>query len=225
VFNRSVTKDVFDEVADTRDEIDAPDAPDVTDVADVAGPVEETDQTALADLADEQASPTGPQRSGGKRLARRLVAAGGVLLFVAAVALAGFFGWNVKESNDVAEAGREALATAERYAVILTSIDTGKVDENFNQVLDGATGEFKDMYSQSSTQLRQLLIDNEAVSHGTVIDAALKFATKDKAEVLIFVDQSISNRANPEPRIDRSRIGMVMERIDGQWLASKVDIK
>jgi Mce-associated membrane protein len=92
-------------------------------------------------------------------------------------------------------------------------------------VLDGATGEFKDMYSQSSAQLRQLLIDNKAVSHGTVVDAAIKSATKDKVEVLIFVDQSISNSLNPEPRIDRSRVGMTMERIDGRWLASKVDIK
>jgi Mce-associated membrane protein len=222
VFSRSATKDVFDKVVDTHDEADATDTADVTDETRCS---EKTDETVADDLADEQASPTGTETPGGKRRVRRLAAAGGALMFVAAVALVGFFGLKVKENNDVAEAGREALATAQNYAVILTSIDKGKVDENFTQVLDGATGEFKEMYSQSSTQLRQLLIDNEAVSHGTVIDAALKTATKDKAEVLVFVDQSISNRANSEPRIDRSRISMVMERIDGQWLASKVDIK
>ena len=49
------------------------------------------------------------------------------------------------------------------YAQVLTSIDANNVDQNFAQVLDGATGEFKDMYSKSSDQLRQLLIDNKAI--------------------------------------------------------------
>ena len=73
----------------------------------------------------------------------------------------------------------------------MTSIDSNKVDENFNQVLDGATGEFKDMYSQSSMQLRQLLIDNKAAAHGVVVESAIQSETKDKVVVLLFVDQSV----------------------------------
>ena len=64
-------------------------------------------------------------------------------------------------------AGQQAQQAAVKYAEISTSVDSNKVDENFNQVLDGATGEFKDMYSQSSMQLRQLLIDNKAAATGS----------------------------------------------------------
>ena len=39
-----------------------------------------------------------------------------------------------------------------------------------------------------------------------------------------FVDQSVSNTTVPDPRIDRSRIKMTMEKVDGQWRASKVEL-
>jgi Mce-associated membrane protein len=43
-------------------------------------------------------------------------------------------------------------------------------------------------------------------------------------EVLLFVDQSITNAVRSEPRLDRNRIQMTMERIDERWLASRVDL-
>ncbi len=126
------------------------------------------------------------------------------------------------QEREVTRRGQQAQQAAVAYAQILTSIDSNKVDENFNQVLDGATGEFKDMYSQSSVQLRQLLIDNKASAHGVVVESAIQSASKDKVVVLLFVDQSVSNTNVPDPRIDRSRIKMTMEFVDGRWRASQV---
>jgi Mce-associated membrane protein len=166
-----------------------------------------------------------PAASRAHRLLRRSIVVVAGILFVAALGLSTFLGWQLKQQHDTAAAGRAALAVARSYAVTLTSVDTKNIDQNFAQVLDGATGEFKDMYSQSATQLRQILIDNKAVSHGTVVDAALKSTTKTKVEVLLFVDQSITNAVNPEPRIDRNRVQMTMELIDKRWLASKIDIQ
>ena len=120
--------------------------------------------------------------------------------------------------------GKQAQAAAVEYAQVLTSIDSTKVDENFDRVLDGATGEFKDMYSESSVELRQLLIDNEAAAHGVVVESAVQSASTDEVVVLLFVDQSVSNSSIPDPRIDRSRIKMTMEFVDGRWRASKVEL-
>jgi len=143
---------------------------------------------------------------------------------VVALAGAGFLGWKLWNVTSVDEAGRQAQEAANAYAQVLTSIDSNKVDENFDQVLDGATGEFKDMYSQSSTQLRQLLIDNKATAHGVVVESAVQSASPDKVVVLLFVDQSVSNTSVPDPRIDRSRIKMTMELVDDRWRASKVEL-
>jgi Mce-associated membrane protein len=153
---------------------------------------------------------------------RRVLVGAGLVIFIAALAISGVLGWKLWQEREVTRAGEQAQQAAIAYAQILTSIDSNKVDENFNQVLDGATGEFKDMYSQSSVQLRQLLIDNKAAAHGVVVESAIQSASKDKVVVLLFVDQSVSNTNVPDPRIDRSRIKMTMEFVDGRWRASQV---
>ncbi|CAJ1586824.1 hypothetical protein [[Mycobacterium] wendilense] len=183
-----------------------------------------TTQDVVDQLHDSEES-RGAQQNRRSDWARRVLIGAGALTFTAAVAAAGLLAWQVKQHHDLESAGIAALDTARNYAVTLTSVDDGNIDENFEQVLDGATGEFRDIYGQSSAQLRQALVDNAAVSRGTVVDAAVKTVTADEVEVLIFIDQSISNRIDPGPRIDRSRISMTMERIDGRWLASKVDVK
>lgn len=162
--------------------------------------------------------------AGPPRWRRILLRAGAVVLFLAPVGLSGFLGWQLWQQHQIARASDEARQAAVSYAQVLTSIDSNKVDENFNQVLDGSTGEFKDMYSKSSMQLRQLLIDNKATAHGVVQDSAVQSATKDKVVVLLFVDQAVSNMNTPDPRIDRSRMKMTMEYVDGRWRASKVEL-
>ncbi len=146
------------------------------------------------------------------------------LVIAGLLAATGVLGWMVFQQRQLNEARDEAQRAAVSYAQVLTSIDSAKVDDNFKQVLDGATGEFKDMYSQSSVELRQLLVENKATAHGVVIESAVQSASKDKAVVLLFVDQSVSNTKLPDPRIDRSRMKMTMEKVDGQWRASKVEL-
>ncbi|MEW2481828.1 DUF3329 domain-containing protein [Mycobacterium sp. NPDC049093] len=181
------------------------------------------DEAKDEDEAEEAAEPESSDATSRGR--RRWALVGVVAVVVAAsLALSGFLGWQLWQTKQVAQAGQQAQDAAVNYAQVLTSIDSNKVDENFNQVLAGATGEFKDMYSQSSMQLRQLLIDNKATAHGVVVQSAVQSASKDKVVVLLFVDQSVANSTVPDPRIDRSRIKMTMEKVDGQWRASKVEL-
>lgn len=152
-----------------------------------------------------------------------LVPALGAALAIA-VAGAGFLGWQVWEQSRINQAREDVQRTAVSYAEVLTSVDSNQVDENFRQILDGATGEFKDMYSKSSVELRQLLIENKATAHGVVVESAVQSVSTDKAVVLLFVDQSVSNMKLPDPRIDRSRMKMTLEKVDGRWRASKVEL-
>jgi Mce-associated membrane protein len=219
-FKRPNVNDVFSRLDELED--DPPETEITTNTPEV-DPTAEADEAAAHGPGDTVADAAPISRR--RRLLRRVAAAATALVFVAALAATAYLGWQLKQRNDTAAAGRAALAVAQSYAVTLTSVDTNNIDQNFNQVLNGATGEFKDMYSQSAAQLRQVLIDNKAMSKGTVVDAAIKSATTTKVEVLLFIDQSISNVVNPQPRIDRSRVAMTMELVDNHWLASKVDIK
>ena len=173
--------------------------------------VEVDEAVEAVEVADPPESPARPSR---------LVLAA----VIAALAAAGVLGWNLWQQRQLNQARVDAQRTAVSYAEILTSIDSSKVDENFQQVLDGATGEFKDMYTQSSVELRQLLIENKATAHGVVVDSAVQSISKNKAVVLLFVDQSVSNTKLPDPRVDRSRMKMTLEKVDGTWRAAKVEL-
>ena len=177
-----------------------------------------------ASAGDDSSDDPAVVSSGRRRWVIRTAVAGFFVLTVVAVVFAGVFGWQLHDKNQVADAAREASDTARTYAVTLTSIDSDHVDQNFTDVLNGATGDFKDMYSKSSNQLKSLLVQNKAVSKGRVVDSGIKSATKNEVEVVLFVDQSITNTQVTDPRIDRSRIVITMERIDGRWLASKVEM-
>jgi len=222
-----------DAVEETRDE----DSPDETDEDIDEVDADEVDETA-EDIDEEDEDEDDPDEEAGGLLkrkrtkserpkrpwshyARRSVLP---LLLVASLAVSGFLGWKLWQEHQVKLAGQQAQQAAVAYAQILTSIDSNKVDDNFRQVLDGATGEFKDMYTQSSVQLRQLLIDNKASAHGVVVDSAVQSESTNKVVVLVFIDQTVANTAAPDPRIDRSRIKMTMEKVDGRWRASKVQL-
>jgi Mce-associated membrane protein len=246
IFKRSNGKNVFEKVAEQDDpaatdappsdientetatELDIDESTESRDhatqdagVADGAGDAGGTENAGDTDTAGDGTSvPTRRQRW----LRHTLTTLAGTIV-VAILALSGFLAWQLKQDNDIAAASRAALAAAQSYAVVLTSIDANNVDQNFTQVLDGSTGEFKDVYSQSASQLRQVLIENKAMSRGIVVDSAIKSATKTKVTVLLFVDQSVTNTVNPQPRIDRSRVVITMELVDNRWLASKVDLK
>lgn len=185
------------------------------------------------DAGEENPHPTdgaaGPPAGGGepltaRRWPRRVAVAALLLVTVVSLACAVVFGWQYNHARAIESAADQARATARNYAVTLTSVNADGLDQNFTDVLDGATGEFKDMYAKSSEQLKQLLIDNQATAQGTVIEDGIKSATTTKVEVVLFVDQAVTNAVTPEPRMDRSRVVMTMELVDGRWLASKVDL-
>lgn len=208
-----------DKDRDTGEKPDVVDAAEETEVA-----AAESEAESEAETETETESEThGETEARGRRRGRVLQGAVAAA-FVVLLAAVGFLGWQLWQERQVAQAGEQARQAAADYAQVLTSIDSEKVDENFDAVLAGATGEFKDMYSKSSTELRQLLIDNKASAHGVVLESAVQSASKDKVVVLLFVDQSVSNTNVPDPRIDRSRIKMTMEHVDERWRASKVEL-
>lgn len=213
--------EVEDETPDaTTDDAGAEETP-VDDSGEVdATAADDEDDEGNVLLTSKRTKAQRPKRPWRQYLRRSLLP----LLLIASLAVSGFLGWKQWQGHQVKLAGQQAQQAAVAYAQVLTSIDANKVDENFRQVLDGATGEFKDMYTQSSVQLRQLLIDNKASAHGVVIDSAIQSESTNKVVVLVFIDQTVANSAAPDPRIDRSRIKMTMEKVDGRWRASKVQL-
>ncbi|WP_102144402.1 Mce protein [Mycobacterium hubeiense] len=168
--------------------------------------------------AEESAA---PERRNWIGSAIRWAAAAG---FVVVLATAGYEGWLLYQQHQKDVAARDALNVAERYAVTLTSADPNTIDEKVTGIINGATGDFKDKYANASSQLRKLFLDNKVTTQGSVVESAVKSATANNVEVMLFVKQTVTNSTNPEPAVDLTAVTITMEKVDGQWLASKVDL-
>ncbi|AYF79154.1 DUF3329 domain-containing protein [Nocardia yunnanensis] len=226
--------DADDEVGGTVHAESEDTEPDSATAVSAASPDKTGDTNAEASVSEAPGSHATTSRTARRRLAARartavrLARKGlphlAVLLILALTVSTAVLGWKYEHRRDIDAAGQAALDAATAYAVTLTSVDTGNLDANFTAVLDGSTGEFRDTYTKSSTQLRQLLIDHKAAGHGVVLQSAIKSASENEVVVLLFVDQTVSNTDMPDPRIDHSRIVMTMQRVDGRWKAAKVDI-
>ncbi|MFA4085129.1 DUF3329 domain-containing protein [Mycobacteroides salmoniphilum] len=200
------------EAADTAAETDSTDTDETDDAESTA--VSDSDAPSLD---DEEGSPSAVT------WVRYAVIGAVAAILVGALVFSGVVGWKVWQQHQIDAAGEQAQAIAVPYTEILTSIDTSSVDENFRQILNGSTGDLKNEFTKASVQLRQLLVDNKAAAHGKVVNSAIQYKSPDKVVLLMMVDQSITNTQRPDPRIDRSRMKITMEKIDGRWLASKLE--
>lgn len=163
--------------------------------------------------------------SGGHRISfRRRLAA---VVSVVVLAGAGYGGWLLYQHHETDIAGAQALAAAEKYVLTLTNFDSIHPDpaeeKDMDYLLDGATGEYKDMYAKSQAKLLKLQVEKKAAGRGTLVDSAVKSAGKDKAVVVLFVDQSVTNTDQPDPQLDRSRIRATMYKVDGRWLVGYLE--
>ena len=156
-----------------------------------------------------------------RRSALRWLAAG---VLVIALAIAGLGGQLIYQEQQRDTAAREALAAAQTYLGKLINFDGETIGDRYGDILDGATGDFKANYRKSSTELHRILKENATTVRGRITEAWVKRATASRAVVVMLVDQAVKNRKNPRATLERSRVKMIMTKVDGRWLASKVRV-
>lgn len=119
----------------------------------------------------------------------------------------------------------EALATARRSAVSMTSYDHATLDRDFAWVDTAATQSFAQGYRAANEPLRGVITDLEATARGSVSAAAATAVGPGEVTVVMFVDQQISNASDGSTRSDESRVVMSMVERDGRWLVDDVELR
>ncbi len=165
------------------------------------------------ELTDGTARPTRRLRVALGSLAVVVVALG-----VAAIVLA----LELSRAKALDEAREDAVQAARQEALNLTSIDNEDLEADLKRVLDGATGEFREDFSQRAEQLRGILRQNQVVSQGRVIEAAVVRSDEDTATVLVVVDGTVKNVAIPQGAPRNYRMQLDLEKHDGRWLTSSL---
>lgn len=143
-----------------------------------------------------------------------------VLVLLASLVAVGLLGPRVLDQRADDARRAEVVQQARQIAVNFTTLDHRTFDEDVQLVMDGSTGTFREEFAAGVDDTRQVVTSNEAVSTGTVAEAALVSADDDSARVLLVVDTEVTNTAAPEPTPRHYRVQLDLARVADSWLAS-----
>ncbi|MFJ6947111.1 hypothetical protein ACISU4_21065 [Streptomyces wuyuanensis] len=149
-----------------------------------------------------------------------------VVLAVATVvttALSLWLGLRVHEQRVDEQRRQDVLAAARRSALNFTSLDYRHYARDSANVLEGATGDFKEQFAAQTAELTKLVAANKSVSEGQVLEAGIARSDERTARVLVVADSKVTNSAAPEgqSRTYRLQLDLVLE--GGRWLTSNVE--
>jgi Mce-associated membrane protein len=106
--------------------------------------------------------------------------------------------------------------------VLAYSPDT--LDRDFGTAKSHLTGDLLDYYNTFTTQVVTPAATQKAVrTNATVVRAAVTELRSGAAVVLVFVNQSTSSSAKPDPTMTSSSVLVTLNQVDGAWLFSSFD--
>ncbi|UGT63601.1 hypothetical protein [Nocardia asteroides] len=169
--------------------------------------------------------PASESTASGRKLTRPVIAlAATAALLVAAIATSITLFVQNNNLNALEDARAEAQAAACTYAPVLAEYDAKNLDAYFQGVLDGATGDWKQQFADTSKELRDVLAKGEVISKADDVQCAIKSADETSAEAIVVIGQTITSlgtQGKPAP----GQLSMVMrlQKIDGRWLVNNVN--
>jgi Mce-associated membrane protein len=138
------------------------------------------------------------------------------LLAVAAVGaatLAAVFAGRLQgERRDRGEVKRVAAA----MVTALTTYDYARLDDSRRQVLELATGRFRDEYDRGAAPLRQVLAQTQARSTGRVTKVYLGQIADGGAEALVSADQVVTGVGGSRP-VTGELLSLTLVHAGGRW--------
>ena len=157
----------------------------------------------------------------GARSARveRVVATALVLLVVALVAAAALLGNVMLDARRSEQARTDAVRAARQQSVNLVTLDHRHIDADIRNVLGGAVGDFRAEYAKDAARVKQIVVQNEVRSTGTVLEAGVVSTGADSVTVLVVVDSIVRNKADQKGQLRHYRIQLEMSRQGSRWLA------
>ena len=109
-------------------------------------------------------------------------------------------------------------------SVPLLSYDYRELDQTEQAAHDVMTSDYRERYDQLFAVIEENAPSTRTVVRAEKVAAAVVRADDagDRVEVLVFVDQARTNRAESEPEVFRNQARLTMQRVDGEWLVDDV---
>ncbi|MGA6168550.1 hypothetical protein [Amycolatopsis magusensis] len=192
-----------------------------TTEAEPSADVEEPDETGAESADVEKTEAEAPEEP--SRLPTYLIAAAIVLAL-----LGGFFTWQGISLRTAGSASNSALvdtgATAEVNSAITTSLNKifsysyDKTEVTEKAAATALRGQALETYNQLFGQVRALAPQQKLVLTTRVVSSAVQSLSGDRAQLLVFLDQSATRADNSSSSAAASQLSITAERQDGSWV-------
>ena len=151
------------------------------------------------------------------------------LLVVLLLASAGVAAWlyftDYRADQQVDASARQAVLTAaDDGAVALLSYSPATLDADFANAKDRLTGDFLSYYTQFTDEIvAPAAREKQVQTSAAVVRKAIIDIEPDRAEVLLFLNQTTTSKENPDGSYSASAVKAVLEKRDNAWLISAFD--
>jgi Mce-associated membrane protein len=153
---------------------------------------------------------------------RRLVPIVLAVLVLAAAVGVGLLGWQAMRAADAERAAAEALDAARTSTGQALSFDSKTIDADLARSRAVVSGAFAAQFEQRVNEVIMPAVRQQAVTtKAEVVRAALIGVRPGQVDALLFVDQTTTTSARPQPQRTPVQIRVTMTRTDdGRWLLS-----
>lgn len=150
----------------------------------------------------------------------------GVVITTVIVALAAaslLLGRQLRHAQPTDARRDQATHAARLEAINLVTLDYRHIDTDVDNVLAGATGDFRDQYAKDKVKVKDVVIKNEVTSTGNVLESGVVTSDPDSVTVLVVVDSTVHNKASKDAQVRHYRMQLEMSRQGGRWLTSSLE--
>lgn len=188
------------------------------EAADTESAEDDADAESEADAATDEPAEATPPRA-------RSRPSVGVVLAVVALVLAltcGVLRWLTVSQDQSDTARDESVQAAKEITGEMLSYETETVEEQLTAARDRMTGEFRGTYSAMIDEVIPAAHAQRIAAFAEVLRAGVVSAKSDRAELVLFVNQSVQvgdNMPQKTPSVARA----TMVKVGDQWLLSEYE--
>ena len=192
----------------------------------------ETDLGSESDAAETDEKSTRPAltvQTVGAALGKNLTVVLAVLVLIAGIGV-GVSWWRADQPSAVApngalvgdEARTQVLVEAADLATRALSYNYKTLDNDMEVARARMTPGFQKEYDATMAQVRDNTVKNKISLQAVTMSSAIVSATENKAEVLLFLNQTTESAANKNQQLSRNSLVVTLTRGDGDWMMSKL---
>ncbi|OBH49925.1 hypothetical protein [Mycobacterium sp. E2479] len=149
---------------------------------------------------------------------------GTVLVATTVGVAAGLFFVMYRPDQQIGDAAAQrAIRAASDGSVAVLSYSPGDLNRDFAKAKSYLTGDFLAYYTKFTEQIAAMAQQKQVTETAQVVRAAVSELHPNSAIVLVFINQTATSKAVPEPQTTASSARVTLTKIKNSWLISKLD--